>query len=217
MAKPFRSERLIYRALEDTPEDANFVHSIQSDPIAFGNSSFWLMKPQTLKETKEGYLKGLAEGCLIGAVMCLPPPDSSTSKAVTTADSEPKDTSKETPLKPIPIGVISLSALRKGWEHHQESYVSIDVAAGYRGKGYGSESIRWILNWGFQIANLHRITIECFSYNDGAVRLYEKLGFTPEGRKRKAVWFDGGWHDIVTFGMLVDEWRENERAKGRKT
>jgi ribosomal protein S18 acetylase RimI-like enzyme len=219
MANPFCSEHLFYRAMEDTPEHSNFVHSIESDPIAFANFNYTVMKPQRKKDSVEGYQRVIQEFSLIGVLVYLPAPapEQNTSTPAPEADDEAKDTKNDqTPPKDIPIGVVCLSKLKDGLEHHRESYCSINIAASYRSKGYGSEAIRWVLNWGFQIANLHRITIEAFSYNDGAVRLYERLGFTLEGRKRKAVWFDGAWHDDITFGILEDDWREGGRAKGRE-
>ena len=82
-------------------------------------------------------------------------------------------------------------------------------------KGYGSEAINWALDWGFKQAGLHRIGIDAFSYNHGATQLYERLGFVFEGRKRELLWFNGGWHDWISYSMLVDEWRElRGRGKG---
>jgi len=44
---------------------------------------------------------------------------------------------------------------------------------------------------------------------DGALyRLYERLGFVHEGRKRDYLWFDGKYWDMVQLAMLEHEWRE---------
>ena len=65
-----------------------------------------------------------------------------------------------------------------------------------------------ILGWGFRHANLHRIELGAFGWNTGAIRLYERLGFVPESRKREHLWHDGKYHDLVELGMLESEWRE---------
>ena len=93
----------------------------------------------------------------------------------------------------------------------------VATAPEHQGKGYGSEAVQWALGWGFDMAGLHRIGIEAFSYNEGAMRLYEKLGFVMEGRRREEIWFDGGWHDFVTYGMLEGEWRERMKGKSWKS
>ena len=85
--------------------------------------------------------------------------------------------------------------------------MSIHICREEQGKGYGSEAVKWGLEWGFLAAGMHRVTIECFSFNEGARRLYERLGFVVEGRKREAAWKNGGWHDKIEMGMLEREWR----------
>jgi len=93
---------------------------------------------------------------------------------------------------------------------HRHSDLSIDILASYQRKGYGSEAIKWALNWGFQTAGLHRVCVSCFGWNTGAARLYAHLGFVLEGEKREELWFDGKWWNLLIFGLLEDEWR----AKG---
>lgn len=112
----------------------------------------------------------------------------------------------------LPIGVLALSGTTTAKCHHRSAFISIDIHPAYQGKGYGSEAIRWVLEWGFAYQGLHRIGIESFSHNEGAGRLYERLGFVLEGRQRQALWFRGGWSDELMFGMLEEEWRERARA-----
>ncbi|KAH7381982.1 acyl-CoA N-acyltransferase [Cadophora sp. MPI-SDFR-AT-0126] len=172
MENVFRSERLIYRAIEDTPEDEDFMHTIQADPVAFSNSDNGLLAPMTRKESG-AWKKSVQTNKLLGVIICLAPPPSN-------------------PALP-----------------HRNSYISVDIITPYQRKGYGSEAIKWVLDWGFRIAGLHRIGIECFSYNAGARELYEgKLGFVFEGRKREVLWYNGGWHDLLSFSMLESEWKK---------
>ena len=197
MRNPFRSSRLIYRAIE-SPEDDAFFHSISQDPQAFANSNPALLKPVSKKASEESR-KDYAEKSLLGVLICLPTPSTST-----------EDSSSS---EAIPIGSISLTGHRSGQEHHRRSNIGVNVIAAYQGQGYGSEAIEWALSWGFLCAGLHRIGIGCFSYNEGARRLYERLGFTLEGRMRESLWHDGGWHDIIEFSMLEHEWRERQSQK----
>ncbi len=138
----------------------------------------------------------MQENKLIGVIICLAPPPS---------NSAVPPTSKLDP--PTPIGCIALTGLKSGVMQHRNSYISIDIIAPYQRKGYGSEAIYWVLDWGFRIAGLHRIGIECFSYNEGAKELYERLGFVFEGRKREVLWYNGGWHDLISFSILETEWK----------
>ncbi|KAI2635879.1 putative GNAT family acetyltransferase [Hypomontagnella submonticulosa] len=192
---PFRSARLVYRAVNDTPADEMFVHSIQRDAEAQSGSSYGLLRPESVNASND-IKRHIAEKCLLGAIVCLPP------------DGDSDDIAGE------PIGIVCLKPVAPQHAHHRSSDISIDIARKYRGQGYGSEAIRWALWYGFQIAGLHRISIGTFSFNEGAVKLYARLGFTEEGRQRDFMWFNGGWHDHVMFSMLEDEWRHVEKKAG---
>lgn len=50
---PFRSERLVYRAVNDGPEDEAFVHAIQRDAEAQSGSSYGLLRPESIKNSNE--------------------------------------------------------------------------------------------------------------------------------------------------------------------
>ncbi|RAK77549.1 GNAT family N-acetyltransferase [Aspergillus fijiensis CBS 313.89] len=207
-----QSARLTYRALEDTPEDEDFLHAIQSDPEAYSNSTPALPKPQAKRDTVNGYKKSLMERALLAAIIVLPhPPSNGESLTSNAAEDTPKmQTQTQTATPGTPIGVISLRREGGDYAHHRGTSITIDIARGYRGQGYGSEAINWVLHWAFRRAGLHRVEIQALAYNEGAVRLYERLGFRLEGRRREAFWHDGKWYDDVVFGMLEREWEERQ-------
>lgn len=202
--KSFTSARLVYRALEaDSPEDDQLLLTIARDVTGYANSNGSVLKPQSKKDANK-WKDYLLETPILTVVICLP---AATSSAANTTSSSSDLT---------PIGVISLGHTSPNMMHHRHADISVDIIPSHQRKGYGSEAINWIVNWGFQIQGLHRIGIESVSFNEGAGRLYEKLGFVFEGRKRDIHWFNGRWHDLLSFAMLEDEWREAERKKGRQ-
>lgn len=193
---PFHSARLVYRAVEPN-EDEDFFLKIQQDPIGYRNSNARLASPQSREDVKR-YMEHLASKALLGVVICLPAP---------TPES-----------KPIPIGDIHLSPIPSYLAHHRNTTIGIDILPDYQGKGYGSEAINWVLEWAFQIAGVHRVAISAFEWNEGAVRLYGRLGFQLEGRGREAMWYNGRFWDDVQFGMLEHEWRAKHLStNGPKT
>ncbi|KAI1409212.1 putative GNAT family acetyltransferase [Hypoxylon sp. FL1857] len=197
---PFRSERLVYRAVNDTPEDEQFVHSIQKDAEAQSGASYGLLRPESMKASNE-FKQHVAEKCLLGAIICLPSP---------TSENGDVDVAGE------PIGIVCLKSNPPHFAHHRWTDISIDIARKHRGLGYGGEAISWALWYAFQMAGLHRVQLCAFSFNESANRLYKKLGFKEEGRQRESMWFNGGWHDNVTYGMLEDEWRDMQRKAGKQ-
>lgn len=210
----FKSERLIYRAIEDTDEDLDFIHSISLDAEGFANGMDQALVPPNKDATKRWRQR--LESAIIAVIVCLPPAPSGPEPAADTAKDEAQQpgSKKAAAAGPTPIGLISLSgATSMRTAQHRNANVGIDILPPYQRKGYGSEAIRWVVAWGFREYGLHRIGIESFSHNEGAGRLYERLGFVPEQRKREALWFRGGWSDLLGFAMLEDEWRERERQR----
>jgi RimJ/RimL family protein N-acetyltransferase len=74
-------------------------------------------------------------------------------------------------------------------------------------RGYGTNAMRLLLKHGFETLNLNRIALEVYENNPRAVRSYEKSGFVHEGRKRKAMFIEGKYHDILIMSVLREEWR----------
>ena len=74
------------------------------------------------------------------------------------------------------------------------------------GQGYGSDALRALVGFGFDQLRLERIQLDVFDYNDGARRVYERVGFRHEGTLRHAVYRDGAFHDVHRMAILRAEW-----------
>lgn len=75
-----------------------------------------------------------------------------------------------------------------------------------RGKGYGMEAMKLLLNFGFNELKLYRIQLNVLSFNEKAILLYEKCGFKKEGTYREFVLRDGKRYDLLLYGLLKNEW-----------
>lgn len=90
---------------------------------------------------------------------------------------------------------------------HGVAWVAIGIGSpAHRSKGYGCEAMSLVLDFAFSELNLHRVQLTVFSYNDHAIRLYEKLGFQAEGIYRECLHRDGQRHDMILYGLLRPEW-----------
>lgn len=88
-----------------------------------------------------------------------------------------------------------------------EAFVGIGLGErDYWGKGYGTDAMRLALRFAFHEFNLRRVSLEAFAYNPRAIRSYEKAGFRVEGRQREVMRRDGQRSDVVSMGILRDEW-----------
>ena len=77
----------------------------------------------------------------------------------------------------------------------------------YQRKGYGTEALKLILDYGFSFLNLRNISLNVFEYNKPAYNLYKKIGFKEVGRLRKAVEIMGKTYDIIIMDMLKEEFQ----------
>lgn len=73
--------------------------------------------------------------------------------------------------------------------------------------GYGTDVMRTLCRFGFELMNLHRIQLDVFDGNDRAIHVYEKLGFKLEVTKRQAIYKFGEYHDVHVMGLLEGELR----------
>lgn len=73
------------------------------------------------------------------------------------------------------------------------------------GKGYGSEAIRLLTNFGFKELRLHSIYLRVYDINKRAQKAYEKCGFKEYGRQHEAMYRDGMYHDIIHMELINKE------------
>ena len=53
----------------------------------------------------------------------------------------------------------------------------------------------------------HRVQLECYAFNERAVRLFERAGYVREGVRRRAYRRHGDWCDSVLFGVVEEDLR----------
>ncbi len=74
------------------------------------------------------------------------------------------------------------------------------------GTGLGTLITHLVLAHGFKNLNLNRIYLELLETNERAMKLYEKVGFKFEGRRRQAQFKHGRYLDVIEMGLLANEY-----------
>ena len=112
---------------------------------------------------------------------------------------------------PVLVGNIGLFDVRT-----KDRGATLGIALGreYIGRGYGTDAMGIIVDYGFREMGLHRIQLSVAPYNPAGIRAYEKAGFVEEGRHRESVLHDGRWYDEVLMSILDREWAAR-RSPGR--
>lgn len=106
------------------------------------------------------------------------------------------------------VGFVVLFNLKWG---NQSAEMAIAIGdPSNRGKGYGHDALKLILNYGFNELNLHRISLTVMDYNAPAIKAYERVGFIREGAHRQAVQRQGKRYDLLLYGILRDEFLAND-------
>lgn len=111
-----------------------------------------------------------------------------------------------------PIGRIYLSRV-------DPSTDSLDITRLYigndekRGKGYGEEALRLILEYCFMNLHMERVSIDHHTGNKIASNLFLKLGFQYEGITRNARKRNGKYHDLNLMSILRAEYFERVHSK----
>ena len=90
------------------------------------------------------------------------------------------------------------------------SDVSYKIHVNHWQKGYTTEALQRLISWGFNELNLHRIEAGCAVDNIASSRVMEKVGMTPEGRKRKNLPLKGTWSDSFIYAILDEDFYDSE-------
>ena len=77
-----------------------------------------------------------------------------------------------------------------------------------RGKGYGTEAVKIIVDYIFLSKKVVRITAKTHPDNIASQKVLEKACFKKEGILRKEMFFRGKWNDSAIFSVLREEWEE---------
>jgi RimJ/RimL family protein N-acetyltransferase len=89
---------------------------------------------------------------------------------------------------------------------NQKASVGIFIGnKNYWNKGYGSEALSLLADFGFKALNLHNLFLQVYDFNPRAIRCYEKVGFRLIGRQREALLRNRERHDILFMDLLADD------------
>ncbi|WP_416838348.1 GNAT family N-acetyltransferase [Haloferax sp. DFSO52] len=103
-----------------------------------------------------------------------------------------------------PIGRVSVVDA-----HYKRPELGYWLVPEYHGEGYGKEAVALVIDYVLRTHNTPAVEAEAFDFNDASRGLLESLGFTEEGRKRKFMFVDGAYRDMIQYGLLREEWHES--------
>ena len=87
------------------------------------------------------------------------------------------------------------------------------VATEYQNRGYITEAVKALLDFGFNKIDLHKVQICTKSINKPSQRVIQKCGFIHDGTLRDYFYYDGKYIDRLYFSMLKNEYLETLNYK----
>lgn len=91
---------------------------------------------------------------------------------------------------------------------YRHAGIDIFLHSRFQGRGLGTDAVRTLARYLFDVRGHHRLTIDPAADNARAIRTYEKVGFKPVGVMRSYErGRDGTFHDGLLMDMLAGELR----------
>jgi len=75
-------------------------------------------------------------------------------------------------------------------------------------KGFGTEALSLLVDYGFKALNLHNIMLKVYEFNKRGIKCYEKIGFKQIGKRREALHRNLEKHNIIYMDILQNEFYE---------
>lgn len=85
---------------------------------------------------------------------------------------------------------------------HYRTEIGYMLLPSFHGKGYASEAVLNLLNYGFNTLGFHSIEAVIYPENIGSQRVLEKCGFTREAYFKESEFHGGTFVDVAVYAIL---------------
>jgi RimJ/RimL family protein N-acetyltransferase len=101
------------------------------------------------------------------------------------------------------VGLLNYTGGKCQAQHHAV-VLGISVRKAFCDQGIGSALLRAAIDHARASGVVTRIELSVYTHNLRAIHVYQKLGFTPEGRRRNIVRKNGRYVDDLIMALLLD-------------
>jgi RimJ/RimL family protein N-acetyltransferase len=101
---------------------------------------------------------------------------------------------------PVIIGTIGLYDINH--RHQRATLKSMRILPQYQGQNIGLEATNLLIDYGFNVLNLHKITCDLFEDNIARLKGLLKLGFKKEGVLKQHYFHQGKFKDAAIYSLL---------------
>jgi RimJ/RimL family protein N-acetyltransferase len=91
--------------------------------------------------------------------------------------------------------------------HNRNAHIGMALRPACRGRHLGTDLVRVLCRYGFEICGLHRLQVDTLTENDAMIGAATRAGFVAEGVRRQVGWVNGAFADGLVLSQLATEWR----------
>ena len=102
------------------------------------------------------------------------------------------------------VGIATLTGI--DWKNRRATHGIKLANKERRLKGIGTDAVMAIMRYAFDELGLHRLDGSWFEENTASRRLYSKLGWKEEGRRREYIHKGGVYRDLIVTGILGSDY-----------
>ncbi|SIT03463.1 Protein N-acetyltransferase, RimJ/RimL family [Chryseobacterium ureilyticum] len=101
------------------------------------------------------------------------------------------------------VGIIGIDIIKP---HYKNAETWYKLSPEIWGKGYATEALEKIIQFGFEELKLHRIEAGCAIDNIASYKVMEKSGMIREAHRRKLLPLKSGWSDNYEYAILEEDY-----------
>ncbi|MDO9512043.1 MAG: GNAT family protein [Bacteroidales bacterium] len=88
---------------------------------------------------------------------------------------------------------------------HHRAGIGILIIPEYQRKTYATQALKLMLKYSFEHLQLHQLFCNISTDNEASMRLFQKLGFQINGRKREWLMINDQWADEIFLQLLKSD------------
>lgn len=111
------------------------------------------------------------------------------------------------------VGQVTVSGMT--WGSLRSAQLGYWVDRRRAGRGIVPAAVALTVDHCFSTLGLHRLEVNVRPENRASLRVVQKLGFRPEGVRRRYLHIDGAWRDHATFALTAEEVPEGLMSRWR--
>ncbi|MCW2477164.1 GNAT family N-acetyltransferase [Candidatus Symbiopectobacterium sp. NZEC151] len=92
------------------------------------------------------------------------------------------------------------------WRNGIAKICRVVISPQHRGRGFSLPMVSMVLEKAFSYAEIERVELNVYAWNDIAIKTYSRIGFIGEGVRRSSMKVGDERWDTAIMSMLRDEW-----------